>query len=81
MAWNSRNYKQIEELIENLGYTLLSTYFPKESGKDRKVVVRDETGYEYDVFLSNLQRQNLNIVDSRTPHHALKKYENMAIFK
>ncbi len=70
MAWNSRTLIEIEEIVNNLGYILLDTYFPKKFGKSRKVIIQDKTGYKYDVLLGHLVDKNrgISFVEKRNPY-------------
>ena len=78
MSWNSRSLESIEQVLNNLGYLLLDTYFPKKFGKSRKVIIQDRFGYKYDVLLGHLVDTNrgISFVEKRNPY----SLENISIW-
>jgi len=61
-----RTEEETREVVENLGYNYISSYFAKKH--QRKVIIQDREGYKYDVYLSNiLKGQNINMSDKSNP--------------
>jgi hypothetical protein len=52
-----RTYEEAENIVNNLGYYLLD-YYSDDKNRTR-VVIQDEIGYKYDIFLGNLFLGNI----------------------
>jgi len=61
-GWNRRSTEEIENIVNNLGYVLLNNYI---LNGQRKVIIQDETGYKYDVYLKGLKKHGISIIDKR----------------
>ena len=72
-----RTTQEIEEIVIELGYVLLDIS-ADESGK-RRVLIRDEDGYKYNILLGNLMGLDIipSIVDPRRPDISL---ENISLW-
>ena len=60
------NKEEIEKIVNSFGYKLIKDYIPK--GKARRVVIEDEIGYMYDVFLYNLKLVTPSPFHENNPH-------------
>ncbi len=56
IVWNKRITKEIEQIVNKLGYIFLEEYMSKNY---RRVVIQDKIGYKYDVDLYNLNKGHI----------------------
>lgn len=63
-----RTEEEVREIVESLGYTLISSYL-HEKRKERRVVIRDSSGFTYDYHLSLLsENSKLRPIDNNNPY-------------
>ena len=73
-SWNKRTEEEIKGIVENFGYFLIEQYSNEKSQK--RVVVRDNDGYKYDVDLHSLNKYVPSLVGKNNPF----SLENIKLF-
>jgi len=69
MVWNKRSEEEVKNIINDSGYELLENYYLKDDSRHRRVVIRDNIGYIYDVVLDEILRKSkIHFVDVSNPY-------------
>lgn len=61
----ARSKNEIVNVVEELGYTYIDSY----TNVFQRIIIRDDFGYKYDIYLNNFldKRSGIRIVDERNP--------------